>query len=254
MFTCPYCNQSTFGRKSLKFKLPFDDWKSVRFHASNCKKNDNSFTICEYYGPISIALINSYSSLEDFKKDYPKISFKPYHWDNLRKKNLLKDCLKQKVWLDTEILKLIKQFYKDNNRLPQARDFYGGKLPGKTTVDRHFGSWNKAIEAAGFEANYDNGYGTRTKANDNIIYRSQAEAYFVNTYLYNQHIYEYEKPYGNGWYCDFYLPEKNLYIEIDGHCRPERIKEKIEYNNKNNINCLVINTEDLYKQDFKLLI
>ena len=53
MFTCPYCNQSTFGRKSIKFKLPFDDWKSVRFHASNCKKNDNSFVAQHYVDHLS---------------------------------------------------------------------------------------------------------------------------------------------------------------------------------------------------------
>ena len=124
-----------------------------------------------------------------------------------------------------------------------------------TTVQEYFGSWNRALIASGFEPNYNSTFGIPTRGKDNVLYRSQAEAHFVDNHLYRKHLYIYEPQYsGNLWYYDFYLPDLDLYIEIDGHCRPERIKEKIEYNSKNNINCLVINTEDLYKQDFRLLI
>ena len=113
----------------------------------------------------------------------------------------------------------------------------------------HFGSWNKAIEAAGFTPNINDGFGIRTLGKDGILYRSQYEAKFADNYLYNKYKYEYEKPYGNGWYYDFYLPEQDLYIEINGGLRKERNKEKIEYNRANNIKCIVLEASNL--EDFK---
>ena len=70
--------------------------------------------------------------------------------------------------------------------------------------------------------------------------------------LYKKYNYEYEKPYGNGWYYDFYVKELDLHIEITAGLRPDRINEKIAFNKANNINYRVINYSDIYKKDFIL--
>ena len=157
-------------------------------------------------------------------------------------------------WSKEEILSSIQSFYKENSRVPQLREFKNSNLkyPASATVQRHFGSWNKAIEAAGFEANYNEGLGIKTVGKDGVLYRSQAEAYFVDTYLYGKYNYEYELPYGNGWLYDFYIKELDLYVELTYGLKPELIKEKIEFNKVNNINCRVINSDELYSKNFML--
>lgn len=162
---------------------------------------------------------------------------------------------KNKSYLDAELISLIQEFNTVELRVPQARDFINNpKYPSYTVYQDRFGSWNKAVELAGFTPNINDGYGTRTLAKDGILYRSQTEAHFVNHHLFDIHDYEYEKEYGNGWLFDFYLPEKDLYIEIDGGIRPERIKEKINFCNINNIKLLVITKEEVYKNNFALVV
>ena len=146
------------------------------------------------------------------------------------------------------IIKSIQQFYKENNRIPKTIDFINNKYIGYSTVIKYFNSWNKAIEAAGFKPNIKNIYGIYTKANDGIIYRSRYEAKFVNKFLFNKYKYIIEPKYPNSnKRYDWYLPELNLYIELDGEIRPEVIKEKIEINKLLNRNLLVIKTKDIDK-------
>jgi hypothetical protein len=154
-------------------------------------------------------------------------------------------------WSQAKIIQAIQSFVSRNGRIPQAIEFKSN--PSKSTVTEYFETWNDAIAAAGFIPNYNNGFGTRTLGNDNILYMSGAEAYFVNNYLYNRYIYEYEKPYGNGWFYDFYLPEKDLFIELTGGLFPSRIEEKVLFNKLHNRNCLIISTMDIYKKGFKFL-
>ena len=47
-----------------------------------------------------------------------------------------------------ELYKQIKEFYKKNKRIPLKREF-----PHYDAIRARFGTWNKAIEAAGFEPN-----------------------------------------------------------------------------------------------------
>ena len=49
-------------------------------------------------------------------------------------------------------------------------------------------------------------------------------------------------------YYDFFLPELDLYIEIDGELRPQIIENKITINKQEHKNLLVINKQTL--QDF----
>ena len=165
------------------------------------------------------------------------------------------DTFSKQKWDKESILTKIKEFYSLENRIPQALDFDNNKsFPGFSTVQRHFGTWNKAIEAAGFIANYNTSFGNNTIAKDGILYRSIAEAYFVDNYLYDKYAYIYEPRYKNKlWKYDFYLPKLDLYIEINGELDTDeytnRIKEKIDYNSKNNINCLFLIRKIIYNKE-----
>jgi len=166
----------------------------------------------------------------------------------------------QKEWTNDETIEAIQLFVEEHDRVPQERDFLNsdGKYPSKTTVVRQFDSWNKAIEAAGFEADYNNGFGTRTKGKDGRLYRSKAEAYFADNFLFGQYKYDkeepkYPKPYNNLRY-DWYLYELDCYIELDGGIRPDVIPKKIEINKDLGRNLLVIPAKDIYKKDFTLNI
>ena len=243
-YKCPYCEKTHYSAK----KQRFNNWKAIRAHAKTCTKNSNSYMICEYYGPISLDVLNRYDNTQNFRKDYPNISFNlSSQWQSLRKSGKTEIKTIYKDWDALSIINSIKEFHTINNRIPQSREFIGDtNYPSYTTVIRHFDSWNLAIEASGFIANYDNGFGVRTVALDGILYRSKMEAYFVDKYLYNIHKYEYEKPYGNGWFYDFYLPDKDLHIELTAGIKPERIKEKIIFNETNNRNFLVFYPKDIY--------
>ncbi len=249
-YKCPYCGSVRTYKKVL-----FTSWHSVNKHTSKCKFNTKEFSFCEYYGPLHKDIINKYSNIEQFKKDYPNLTFKDYTWKNLRlnNKSTLTTTKKNNYWNKENIIISIQQFYLINKRIPEMLDFINNEnYPGFQTVKRYFGSWNKAIEAAGFTSKYSAGMGTPTKSSDGTTYRSKAESYFVDTFLFNKVKYIYEVTYGNGWKYDFYLPDYNLYIELDGGLRPERIKEKIAFHQSNNVNCKIIPITDIYKESFKL--
>jgi hypothetical protein len=133
-----------------------------------------------------------------------------------------------------DIIKAIIHFKLVFGRIPGVRDF-GSNNPGypnHDTVKTHFGSWNAAIEAAGFIPNIQNGFGVNTRGLDDHLYRSMAEACFVDTYLYSKYDYIIEPKYPapHNKYYDWYIPSLDLYIELDGGCRPETTKEKIAIN------------------------
>jgi hypothetical protein len=154
------------------------------------------------------------------------------------------DCTKE------GIIAAIQLFYLENNVIPIKNDFLkNNKYPSSSSVITTFGSWNAAIEAAGLPIKNTSTYGVPTKALDKHLYRSKAEAYFVNNYLFNKYEYVIEPKYPNphNKYYDWYISSLDLYIELDGELRPETIKEKVEINKQLNRNCLFIKTKDIYK-------
>ena len=155
-----------------------------------------------------------------------------------------------------EAIKRINDFYTLYNRIPCVRDCSNNDytLPSYGFLYKHFGSFNKAIIAAGLEPNLPGNFGFPTFAKDNRLYRSRGEAYFVDYFLFSKEEYKYELPYGNGWLYDFYLPKYDLYIEITAGLRPERLQEKLEFNKKLFRNFKVISHRDIYTnniQEFK---
>lgn len=258
-YRCPYCGQDSYAKSSKKSGF-FLNWKVIRNHLIKCKLNDTSYTICENYGPLKWDLINSYKSINHFKKDYPNISFDSNFFKTFRK--LGKTNLKEIVWSKELIIEKLQEFHTRYSKIPQHRelDNLTPDYPSKSIIIRHFITFNKAIEAAGLIPNYNDGYGNRTIGKDGRLYRSQAEAYFVDHFLYAKEEYEYEKPYGNGWFYDFYLPKHNLYIELDGGFTDSvdnyrsKINKKIQYCKDNNITLIVIDIKTLYQKDFKLRV
>jgi len=159
---------------------------------------------------------------------------------------------KENVYTDSELLKYIKDFYTKEGRVPNNRDFINNpQYPSCTTIVIRFGSWNKAIIAAELSPNVGC-YGIQTVGLDKHTYRSAAEAYFCNKYLYN--IYEYiieptyPKPYDKKKY-DWYIPSLDLYIELDGGLRPLVTNYKKVINNDLGRSCLFIDESEIYNKD-----
>lgn len=151
----------------------------------------------------------------------------------------------------------LKDIVEKTKIIPVRRDFTlkNGYLVDRNTVIQVFGTWNAFIESANLptrlECNLNN---CRTVSHqDKKLYKSALEAYFVDNFLFEKYQYEYEKPYGNGWFYDFYLPDLDLYIELDGGLRPQRIQEKIEFNQRLKRNFKVFALNDVYKKDFQII-
>ena len=147
------------------------------------------------------------------------------------------------------VIEDIRIFYKKHGNIPTKKDFTKNpEYVSHTSVRNIFGSWNAAIEAAGFKSNTPNLYGVATLGLDRHLYRSRSEAYFADNYLYNKYEYiiepKYPEPYNR--YYDWYIPSIDLYIELDGGIRPKVIEEKRHVNKLHNRFCLFIESSTIY--------
>ena len=251
-YCCPYCGQNSYAKTSKKCGR-YTCWLDVTKHTSTCSKVDHSYVIFIDYGPISIEEILT-TEPKKLKQKYPKASFYS-KIKYLKKIGKLTERPSFKVTHTKEsIITSIIDFYNTYNRLPGIRDFGSNNptYPSHDTVKAHFKTWNAAIEAAGFEPNIQNGFGVDTYGLDGHLYRSRAESYFADTYLYSKYKYviepKYPKPYNK--YYDWYIPSLDLYIELDGGIRPETTKEKIAINKLLNRTCLLIATDKIYDAAF----
>jgi hypothetical protein len=241
-FKCPYCK-----------KINFTSWVSVRNHTSTCDKNTHEFVITEEYGPLHYLQILD----ENFYTNFPLIGKnKVAGFIKKFKKTKLVDAtyIKGIAHSKQSILSQIKLFVEEHGRIPTTRDWIRktDKYPDFKTVIYHFGTWNIALEQAGFIPNIQNGFGVNTRGIDGHLYRSQAEAYFADTYLYNKYEYlvepKYPKPYNR--YYDWHITTLDLYIELDGGCRPDIAKKKLEINIKLNRKCLILPIGKIYSVDY----
>jgi hypothetical protein len=150
---------------------------------------------------------------------------------------------------DEEIISVLVDFYKKNGRSPTTRD----KLEvGWSTIANRFGTWNKALEAAGLPCN-ENIYSYKTKGLDGIEYDSVSEA-MVADWLYKNNIkYESHVPYFRSLIADFKVGE--YYIEFFGLKSEEymnKVKLKKRLCEKNGYKLIEIYPEDLRNLDEKL--
>lgn len=253
-YKCPYCGISEYNKNS-KIKGCFKSWTAVSRHVPKCRLNTGDCYITESFGVIYLSSFKDLS-LDEIFIEYPKIS-------NSNLSAILKK-LKQLKLVDRsftfrhsynkqEIIEYIKEFVEQTGRVPGIRDFgsQNPHYPSHDTVKNHFGSWNEAIRAADFEVISD-GFGTNTTGLDGHKYRSKAEAYFADTYLFGKYTYdiepEYPKPYRR--YYDWYIHILDLYIELDGGIRPDIISLKIKINKTLNKHCIVIPTSKIYNTEY----
>lgn len=149
------------------------------------------------------------------------------------------------------MLTCIKAYVQKYNKIPTQVEFNADKnFPSAVTVVKYCGSWEAAILEAGYTPDIGSGFGYYTKALDGHTYRSKAEAYFVDTYLYDKYSYDieplYPLPYQGKKY-DWYIRDLDIYIELDGNCRPNITEEKRRINKDLNMKCAIIPIKYLYK-------
>jgi hypothetical protein len=146
-------------------------------------------------------------------------------------------------------MNLFSNWCLEENRLLTSREFEQRANVARSTIAEHFGSWNEFVEEAGYTPDYNNGWGVRTKGRDNNLYRSKAEAYFCDIYLFEKYDYQIEVRYPDKRKkYDWYIPSLNLYIELDGGIRPEVTKDKISINKELNRTLWVIPIVDIYNK------
>jgi len=212
----------------------------------------SSYFIDLYYGSLHYTeFLNT-----DFfyiKEKYPKLESSCAKIRNsFKDKGIILATLKRK-WTKETIIEAIQRFYKENNKIPQFNLWHSNNstsgYPSTCALVNYFGSWNKAIHAAGFDPNINDGFGNRTTGLDGHLYRSRAEAEFCNRFLFEKYEYSIEPKYPNPYnkYYDWYVKELDLYIELDGEIRPKVIKEKIDINKQLKRQLLVIKTSSIYK-------
>ncbi|MBI2599352.1 hypothetical protein HYW43_00330 [Candidatus Daviesbacteria bacterium] len=144
-----------------------------------------------------------------------------------------------------EIINRIKRFYSNYGRVPLKREFWGIYKPAR----KYFGTWNKAIEAAGFKPNPIM-FADNCIANDGHKCNSIAEK-TIDDYLFQRDIvHERNIPYPKGLYtADFKIGKKLVeYFGLSGEHRRydelKRIKKRIA--KKYQLGLIEIYPKDLY--------
>ncbi|MEX2054773.1 MAG: hypothetical protein WD972_01200, partial [Candidatus Andersenbacteria bacterium] len=101
------------------------------------------------------------------------------------------------------LLKRIRDFYKEQGRIPLKREFNNFRL-----FSQHFGSWNKAIMAAGFEPNPEF-FAKKEVARDGHVCDSFAEK-IIDDWLSGHHItHQRNVRYpGTKMTADFFVEDK----------------------------------------------
>ena len=237
MIKCPYCDSSTYSSKHpdiSKRNQPYKDWFTISKHISKCKNNIHTYFIDNNVGPIHYTYFTN-KRYTDILKDYPTFISKMVAVRKYFEKYGVDIGSSKIIYTKDSIIAKIQEYVKIKNKLPNSKQnnsYIVRDFPTAPTICKYFGSWNAAIEAAGYEPNIQNGYGINTYGLDGHLYRSQAEAYFADTYLYNRYEYVIEPKYPELYnrYYDWYIPSLDLYIELDGGIRPDITKEKISIN------------------------
>lgn len=248
-YVCPYCRQNSYAKTSKK-SGKFNNWGAVSMHTSRCKLNNNSYIICPIYGPLLIADLELLG-INNIKKIYPKLALK-YKFKKAKINGMCSTDFSNSYTKDS-LIKDIQKFYKEFHKIPSTRDFkYNSEYPSPDTIIYHFGTWNFAIETAGFTPNIQNGFGINTYGLDKHLYRSKAEAYFADNYLFNKYEYVIEPSYPapHNKYYDWYVKDLGLYIELDGGCRPAITIEKIAINKALDRKCVIVNTDSIYDSNY----
>lgn len=237
-FTCPYCGNS----RSKKVK--YTNWKGVAAHCVRCEAYTGEYVINLDKGPIH------YTYFLDKKPEELKVEFGVTKYKDMLDKFQVKGFIKpknDKKYSKEECITAIQLKAKLLGKTPTNEHFRKteGKYPCIQYITEMFGSWNAALIESGFELHHKSElYGVPTVGLDGHEYRSKAEAFFSDCYLYDKFNYVIEPKYPeqyHKWY-DWYIPSLDLYIELDGGIRPQATIEKIKINRLLHRKCLIIPT------------
>lgn len=141
---------------------------------------------------------------------------------------------------DKDIIEEVKKYIIKYKRLPLREEFDGINFPHFLSITRRLGvsKWSdiyKHIDLSDINYYNDSKHGTgKVYIDENgIVYLSRQE-FLIGEWLTNNSIkFEKEVPYGNSNYIfDFYLPEKDIYIEYYGLSHREEYKKRIEEKRK----------------------
>lgn len=246
-YVCPYC-QASRTRKAI-----FKSWTAVATHTNYCKKNNKEYAINKELGPVHYTeLLNT--PLDSLKEKYGGTKLRDMQ-QKFKTFGFIEGDFYKK-YTKEDVINCIKSKAEELGRTPTNFDFRKteGKYPSIGFIVKEFGSWLKALESAGFKPNTSELYGKPTLGLDKHLYRSKAEAYFADKYLYDRFYYLIEPRYENcDLIYDWYVPAFDLYIELDGGIRSTIIQEKIKINNTKNINCIYVPYKEIYKVSNKYL-
>lgn len=231
MYKCPYCSAVTNNRG-----VEFISWFYVGKHARVCSKNTHDYVFDSIAGPIHYSVFTENYSADYIRYLYPNLSRRLNSYrDFFKKHNKINiDNQNETSWKKEELIKVIKDFYLDNDRIPTNREFNESKIyPSVHPFIRVFGSWNGAITAAGFISN-KNLYGTTVIGKDGNLYKSLLEKKVADLLFENKLSYTYESRYPypfNELKYDFKIASK--VIEVAGGTSDsykKQLNKKIEIN------------------------
>ena len=172
-----------------------------------------------------------------------------------------KYCSNECQWLDQaptkeeyakRALKAIRKFYKENGRIPVKRELQSAYKWAR----KGFGTWNKAIVAAGLKPNPVM-FANRHKAKDGHICDSFAEM-LIDNWLFERGIphevnvpYPHQKRKGSKLTADFLIG--NIWVEFFGlsgeHVKYDRlVAAKMRLIVFHNLNFIAIRPEDLFPE------
>lgn len=184
-------------------------------------------------------------------------------WGPKKPKRLLTKEEKIKIWTEANrnhwkdywlshgedyIISKIQDFVIKNGRIPVKREMGGIYKPAR----KYFGTWNNAIENAGFKPNPVM-FADKCMANDGHICDSVAEK-IIDDYLYGKgisHIRNFPYPEGN-YIADFKVGNKLVeYFGLAGeHNKYDEIKKvKLDIARRSNFQLIEIYPQDLYPKE-----
>lgn len=178
-----------------------------------------------------------------------KSCFKEFY-DNKTRKYCSPACFsKRPIFPAEKIIEEIQQFYNQNGRIPFKKEYFHWKA-----ARTRFGTWNKAIKAAGFEPNPVR-FAKKYTAKDGHICDSLSEKIIDDWFSARKIAHERNVRYPNPKFTvDFKV--KDFWVEFFGlhhefKIYDELMKEKLKDVKKNNLKLIAIFPKDIFPE-FKL--
>lgn len=121
---------------------------------------------------------------------------------------------------------MLRELILEIGRVPDHRELPNFGLPVYRTFYRAFGSWNAAVEAAGFKPNEN--YGRIVEAKCGHIVRSSGECSVCNWFFAHGIEHEYEPSYGKDvrWRADWKVGD--TLVEYWGLKHPQYLRTRLD--------------------------